>query len=201
MMKIGYQLFNSKRFIEVNIKSLIKTLEELQDHKEPIENLFKIALKVIKKNKKIIFCGNGGSAAESQHFATELVVRFKKNRKALPSLSLTTDTSAITAIGNDFSFTEIFSRQLEALGNNGDLLILLSTSGNSKNLIEAVKSANKNKIQTFALIGKGGGSLKKISENYILINSNDTARIQEVQLMIGHLLCDYLERMYQTSKL
>ena len=102
----------------------------------------------------------------------------------MPSLSLTTDTSAITAIGNDFNFTKIFSRQLEALGNNGDLLILLSTSGNSKNLIEAVKSANKNKIQTFALIGKGGGSLKKISENYIVINSNDTARIQEVQLTI-----------------
>lgn len=201
MIKIGYQLLNSNRLIEENIKSLIKILEELKDHKEPIENLFKIALKVIKKNKKIIFCGNGGSAAEAQHFATELVVRFKKNRKALPSLSLTTDTSAITAIGNDFSFNKIFSRQLEALGNKGDLLILLSTSGNSKNLIEAVKSANKNKIQTFSLIGKGGGYLKKISENYIVINSNDTARIQEVQLMIGHLLCNYLERMYQTSKL
>ena len=157
------------------------------------EKLCKIALKTYKKGKKIIFLGNGGSAADSQHLATELTVRYKINRKAIRAIALTTDTSALTAIGNDFSFEEIFSRQLEAVASKGDLVILISTSGNSKNILNAFKFCKKKKISNFSLLGNNGGKMSKLTKNKIIVPSYSTARIQEFHIFIGHNLCEYLE--------
>ena len=140
----------NKKNIQIEIKKLNDILGKIDanDNKN-FSLLCRKSLNAIKKGKKIIFFGNGGSAADSQHLAAELTVKFKKKRNAIAAISLTTDTSAITAIGNDFKFEKIFSRQIEALGNSNDICVALTTSGNSKNLIEAVKSANKKGLITF----------------------------------------------------
>ena len=143
--------------------------------------------------KKIIFCGNGGSASHAQHLACELVVRYKNNRKAINAISLTTDTSNLTAIGNDYDFKYIFSRQLEAIGNKGDICIFLTTSGESQNILEAAKIAKKKLISCYSFSGKGGGKLKKIIKNNIIINSNLTSVIQSSHLVLGHIFCKELE--------
>ena len=150
--------------------------------------------KSLKSGGKIMFCGNGGSAADSQHLATELVVRYQKKRKAIAAISLSTDTSALTAIGNDFSFDKIFSRQVEAIGNNKDILICITTSGNSLNIIKALKMAQKKEIKCYCLSGNKGGKIKKLSKNIVLIPSNKTSVIQICELTLGQILCDYLER-------
>ena len=157
------------------------------------QKLCEISVKALKKNKKIIFFGNGGSAADSQHLATELTVRFQKNRKAIAGLALSTDVSAITATGNDFGFEYIFSRQLEALGNRGDIVIALTTSGNSQNLIEACKFANKKRLITFCFAGNNGGKLKKYVKYPIIIPSKKTSIIQVIELLIGQVFCEFLE--------
>ena len=152
----------SLRFLNKEIKEVVDLLLKIKNSKnKTFEKLCSEGVKTIKKKGKIIFFGNGGSAADAQHLATELTCRFKINRKALPGLSLTTDTSAITAIGNDFKFDNIFSRQLEAIANKNDLALAITTSGNSKNLIEAAKFAKKNNIKFFCLSGNSGGKLKK----------------------------------------
>ena len=147
----------------------------------------------MKNKKKIIFIGNGGSASDAQHLATELTVRYKKNRKAISAVSLATDTSALTAIGNDFGFKYIFSRQLEALGNLGDLCIAITTSGNSQNLIEAAKISKKKGITFYAFSGNKGGKLKRYTKNLILVPSKATSQIQVIEIFLGQILCDYLE--------
>jgi len=141
----------------------------------------------------IFWCGNGGSAADSQHMAAEFVVRFKSNRRALKSIALTTDTSIITSIVNDFSSKEIFSRQIEAVANQGDILFSLSTSGMSENIIHAIKKCKENKICTLSLLGNNGGTVGKISDFSIVVPSTITARIQEMHIMICHLLCEIIE--------
>ena len=151
------------------------------------------AQKTIKNKKKIIFIGNGGSASDAQHLATELTVRYKKNRKAISAVSLATDTSALTAIGNDFGFKYIFSRQIEALGNTGDLCIAITTSGNSQNLIEAAKISKKKGITFYALSGNNGGKLRRYTKNLILVPSKTTSQIQVIEIFLGQILCDYLE--------
>ena len=151
------------------------------------------AQKTIQNKKKIIFFGNGGSASDAQHLATELTVRYKKNRKAISALSLATDTSALTAIGNDFGFKYIFSRQIEALGNKGDLCVAITTSGNSQNLIEAAKVSKKKGITFYVFSGNKGGKLKRYTKNLILIPSKTTSQIQVVEIFLGQILCDYLE--------
>ena len=191
MIKNKLEAKISKKFIKEKI-NIINLFQKLKVDK----NFFKLceqSIKAIKKKKKIIFFGNGGSAADAQHLATELTVRFKKNRKALPSIALTTDTSALTAIGNDFGFKYIFSRQVEAIGNQGDICVAITTSGNSENLIEAVKVANKKKLKTFCFSGNKGGKLKKYVKNSIIIPSSVTADIQVVEIFIGQIFCDILE--------
>lgn len=158
------------------------------------------SIKAVSKGKKIIFFGNGGSAGDAQHLATELTVRFKKNRVALPAIALTTDTSAITAIGNDLGFKFIFSRQLEAIGNKGDICIAITTSGNSPNLIEAIKVANKKKIKTFCFSGNNGGIIKKYVGNSIIVPSFTIADIQVVQIFIGQIFCEILEDFFYKKK-
>lgn len=157
------------------------------------QKLCEYSLKALKKNKKIIFFGNGGSAADSQHLATELTVKYKKKRKAIAGLALSTDVSAITATGNDFGFKYIFSRQLEALGNPGDIIIALTTSGNSQNLIEACKIATKKGIKTFCFSGNKGGKLKRFVKYPIIIPSSNTAIIQVIELLIGQVYCSFIE--------
>ena len=141
----------------------------------------------------IFWCGNGGSAADSQHIAAEFVGRFKKNRRPLKSIALSTDTSVITCISNDFSYEEIFSRQLEALGNKDDVLVAITTSGNSENIIKAVLQAKKIGIKTIGLLGKDGGKCKNIIDLPIIVPSYSTARIQETLIFIEHFLCDLVE--------
>ena len=177
--------------------------EELKNVTESLINISSINLKIFSKlieesksklnKKKIIFCGNGGSASHAQHLACELVVRYKNNRKAINAISLTTDTSNLTAIGNDYDFKYIFSRQLEAIGNKGDICIFLTTSGESKNILEAAKIAKKKLISCYSFSGKGGGKLKKIIKNNIIINSNITSVIQSSHLVLGHVYCKELE--------
>lgn len=150
----------------------------------------------INNDGKIILCGNGGSAADAQHIAAELVVRLKStsNRPAIAALALTVDTSILTASSNDFGFDFVFSRQIEALGNHGDTLIAISTSGNSSNVVEAVNMAHEKGLYVIGFLGEDGGKLFKLVDLPILVPSRDTARIQECHILIGHILCDILEQ-------
>ena len=148
----------------------------------------------IKSGNKIYICGNGGSAADAQHFAAELIVRYKNERKSIPCIGLTTDTSIITACANDYSYDQIFSRQIEGLGSSGDLLIGISTSGNSQNIIEAFKSAKDKEMVTVCLTGNDGGKVKLMGlDHTIVVPSNSTARIQEVHELILHAWCEIID--------
>ena len=142
----------------------------------------------------LFWCGNGGSAADSQHLAAELVGRFKKDRKALRSIALTTDTSVLTCIANDYSYEDVFSRQIEALARDGDVLVAISTSGSSENVLQALKAAKKIGVKTIAILGKDGGQAKALADLAIVISSDSTARIQEAHILIGHILCDLIEQ-------
>jgi len=141
----------------------------------------------------IYWCGNGGSAAESQHMAAELMGRFLINRKPYRSLSLTTDTSAITGISNDFNFNEIFSRQLEGMARSGDFLVVFTTSGNSKNILFALAKAKEIGVHTIAFLGKNGGKVRGMADTEFLVDSTETARIQEVHTVMAHTLCQIIE--------
>ncbi len=151
------------------------------------------SLRSIKNGNKIIFFGNGGSASDSQHLAAELVCKYKKIRKAIPAISLSTDTSILTSIGNDIDFKFIFSRQIEAVGRPGDIAIAITTSGNSLNLIEGVKVAKKKKILTFCFSGNNGGKLKKYVDYSIIVPSKITSQIQVAEILIGQTFCEFLE--------
>ena len=142
---------------------------------------------------KLLICGNGGSAADAQHFASELTGRFERDRPGFPAFALTTDTSALTAIANDYGFENLFARQVESVGVSGDLLFTISTSGHSPNLLTAVAAAKDKKIYTFALLGRDGGHLAKEVDMSIIVPSMRTSRIQEMHLFIIHLLCELLE--------
>jgi D-sedoheptulose 7-phosphate isomerase len=153
-----------------------------------------MAVDCLRRGGKILFCGNGGSAADSQHLAAELVGRFKMNRKGLPAIALTTDTSILLAVGNDFGFDEVFGKQVEALGTAGDLLIAFSTSGNSKNVVKAMERARAIGMHTVALVGEAVCDLDAVADLTLHVPSGDTARIQESHITVGHLICDLVER-------
>jgi D-sedoheptulose 7-phosphate isomerase len=165
----------------------------MNDHIVAFNQSAQIVAQAIKNGNTIFWCGNGGSAAESSHLAVELIGRFKNNRKPLASLSLTADSSAITCIANDFGYHEIFARQLEGLGKKGDVLIVLSTSGESENILTALRMAKTLEITTIALLGKNGGRAADLSEVKIVVESEETARIQEVHLLLGHVVCEFVE--------
>ena len=160
---------------------------------QPLERLIEEATARLSNGGKILFFGNGGSAADAQHFAAELTIRFAKNRRALAGLALSTDTSALTACSNDFGFDQVFSRQIEALGRAGDLAIALSTSGNSPNILAAVRQAKASGIFTAAFTGEAGGNLRDAVDLLIAVPSKTTARIQEMHSLLGHLLCQEIE--------
>ncbi len=158
-----------------------------------IEKITKEIKKTFKNKKTIFFAGNGGSAAECEHIAGELVGRYKKNRKPYKAISLTTDTSVITCIANDFGYDKIFARQLQGLGQKGDLLIAFSTSGNSKNIANVLKMAKNLNIKSICLLGNKGGLCKNLSNYSYIVPSNSTANIQEVHHLIGHIFCSLVE--------
>lgn len=145
---------------------------------------------------KLLVCGNGGSAADSQHLVAEFVSRLVVDRPALPAIALTTDSSILTAIGNDFSYENVFERQVEALGRSGDVLLAISTSGNSRNCLRALRLARKKGIRTIALVGNGGGEMAEIAEVNIIVPSSVTMNIQEAQLMLEHIFCMTVEKFY-----
>jgi D-sedoheptulose 7-phosphate isomerase len=150
-------------------------------------------VKSIRGGGKLMFFGNGGSAADAQHLATELTVRYKSDRAAIAAIALTTDTSALTAAGNDLGFERIFARQIEALGKSGDIAIAISTSGKSANVIAALKQAKAMKLVTAALGGKGGGELSGLADHLLVVPSDTTARVQEMHITLGQMLCGALE--------
>ena len=172
--------------------NLVKKTRE--DCAQKILKLSQVIAKSLKSGAKLFFCGNGGSAADSQHLAAEFVGRFLIDRKPLSSIALTTDSSILTCISNDYSFDDIFSRQLNALAKEGDILIGLSTSGNSKNIINALKAGNNLQMKTILFSGKNGGIANKLANNSILIPSNSTARIQEMHILLGHIICEIVEK-------
>ena len=178
--------------------------KQFKEHNEVVENTLTFAPNKLVEITKlmsnsladggtIFWCGNGGSAADSQHMAAEFVGRFKKNRRALRSLALTTDTSVLTCVANDYSYDDIFSRQIEGLARPGDILIGFSTSGESVNVIRAFEAAKSIGMATISFIGKDGGKLQNYSDHTLHVKSNTTARIQETHIFLGHIICDLVE--------
>lgn len=160
---------------------------------EDIDQAVDLVRKSIINGGKLLLMGNGGSAGDAQHIAAELVGRYKKERQSVPALALTVDTSALTAIGNDYGFEEIFSRQIEGLGQKGDVVLAISTSGQSENVIRGVQQARVMGVQTIGLLGKEGGKLKDIVDLALVVPSQETARIQEAHITIGHIICEILD--------
>jgi len=184
-----------KKSISELIRKSIETKEKLADScLEQIEAIATLCITTLRNGGKLIFCGNGGSAADSQHLAAELVVRFKKDRRSLPALSLNTNTSILTAAGNDYGFSTIFSRQLESLAEKKDVLIAITTSGKSQNIIEAVKKARKLGVKTIAFTGKKGKAFAKQCTLSLVVPETDTARIQEAHACVGHIVCELIEQ-------
>jgi D-sedoheptulose 7-phosphate isomerase len=145
---------------------------------------------------KLMLCGNGGSAADAQHIAAEFVNRFQIERSALPALALTTDTSILTSVANDSSFDDIFSRQIEALGARGDVLLAISTSGRSKNILSALDTAKDRGIHTVGLMGEGGGEMLRLVDLALVVESDQTPRVQEAHILAGHIICELVEHMF-----
>ena len=184
---------------------MIKTIAfELEAHRSTIdsviENLIpqideaaKLCVQTLKNGNKIMFCGNGGSAADAQHIAAELSGRYKKERKGLAGMALTTDTSVITAVGNDYEYNYIFERQVEALAKEGDLIFGISSTGNSENVIRAFSKGHDLKCTTLGLSGKGGGKMNGKCDINIIVPSDVTARVQEMHILIGHIICQIID--------
>ena len=187
---------NSKD-LEKSILESINLKKKLIEKSKEIYDSINLIHKTINLGGKVFLCGNGGSAADAQHLAAELVVRLRPNvnRKGLPAIALSADTAYLTACGNDYGFKNIFSRGLQALSKKNDLLIVISTSGNSENIIEALKYSKKNKIKTIGLLGKGGGKAKNLCETKIVVPSNSTARIQEMHIFLGHFMFEQVENL------
>ena len=185
---------------EKSIKEHMEVVSKLQSIIKEIETLGGKLNVTLKNGNKVLLMGNGGSAADSQHIAAELVGRFKNERKGLPAIALTTDTSILTAVGNDYSFNEIFARQIEALANKGDLVIGISTSGNSENVIKGILKAKEIGCYTVGLLGKDGGKLKDLVDLPIIVPSNSTPRIQECHILIGHIICEIVDREFSNGR-
>lgn len=180
-----------KKGLNESAQVKIETVKKLS---QKIAKAAELTIKAYKKGNKIFLCGNGGSAADCQHIAAEFVGRFKKERKALSAIALTTNTSVLTAISNDYGYEFLFSRQIEALGIKGDLLFAFSTSGESVNIVRAVEMAKSLKLKTIGLLGGNGGKLEKIVDLPIVVPSKSSARIQEAHMTIGHIICDLVEQ-------
>ena len=183
-----------KSMIQNEIQAHKETMERVAETLPPeIEAACKLAVDTINAGNKILLCGNGGSAADSQHIAAELIGRFKKERRGLAAIALTTDTSALTAIANDYAYEDIFSRQIEGLAKSGDMIIGISTTGNSANVVSAFKRGRKLGCKTIGLSGKDGGKFTGECDLNIIVPSDTTARVQEVHILIGHMICQAID--------
>jgi len=175
------------------IAAATKTLQALVDLDAKVGKAADLIEQCLRAGNKLLVAGNGGSATDASHFATELVVRFAKNRRAFPAICLTSDSGILTAAGNDYGFNEIFARQVAAFGVAGDVLICLTTSGKSKNLIRALEEAKAHKLKTIAFLGRDGGSTVGIADLDLLVKSDSTARVQEAHQLLLHVLCEMIE--------
>lgn len=178
------------------INAHIKVANAMTNLVPSIEIAANSAIQTLKNGRKILICGNGGSAADSQHIAAELTGRYKRERKGLAAIALTTDTSALSAIGNDYGYEFVFSRQLEALAKKGDLLWGISTSGKSANVVNALKLAKEMGCKTLGFSGRDGGAMKELCDILLISPSDDTARIQEMHLLMAHIICDLVEEAF-----
>jgi len=185
-----------EQFISNQIKKSYEIKQAIYENKKLIElikKVSKLTTDAYKRGNKTLIAGNGGSAADAQHIAGEFVSKFYFDRPGLPSIALTTDTSILTAIGNDYGYEKLFARQVQANGSNGDVFIGISTSGNSKNIIEALKVCKEKNIITVGLTGYSGGMMKEFCDYCICVPSNETPRIQEAHILIGHIICSVVE--------
>ena len=174
----------------------LNVMQALSSLEPAIATAGKLMVSTLVAGNKLLLCGNGGSAADSQHIAAEIIGRFETERHALPAIALTTDTSILTAVGNDYGFDHIFSRQVQGLGNAGDLLLAYSTSGNSPNVLLAAHAAKAKGMTVISLTGKSGGKLSELADIDLCMPSTNTARIQEAHGFIGHLLCAYIDEAF-----
>ena len=188
---------NKKDIIKSQIKDSIETKNRILSDEEllnKIEEAADLITECYRNGRMLLLCGNGGSAGDAQHIAGEMVARFRIERKALSAIAFNTNSSVVTAIGNDYEYDIIFERQVEAFGHEGDVLVSISTSGNSESVLRAINKAKEMGIKTVSLLGKDGGACKSISDIAIVIPSDDTPRIQESHIMVGHVICDIVER-------
>jgi len=184
-------------YIKNQIQASIDTKQNILKDEALMQTIAQVGSECVdlyKNGKKTLLAGNGGSAADAQHIAAELVGRYGFDRPSIPSIALTTDTSNLTAIGNDYGYDKVFSRQMEGMGSEGDLFIGISTSGNSVNIVNAINAAKEKGVKTVALVGRDGGEMAKIADYAIIVPSNDTPRIQESHILIGHMICDIIEK-------
>lgn len=177
------------------LRELAATAQRIADQLGPsLDRALGLVRETVKRGGTLFFCGNGGSAADAQHLATEYVVRYMRNRRAYPAIALTTDTSLLTAAGNDLGFDEVFARQVEALVKPGDLLVIHTTSGNSTNLLRAAEAAKKKGVEVLAMSAKDGGKIEALATHTVVVPTDRTDRAQELQLCIQHIICDLVER-------
>ena len=190
-----------KRKISSWIQESIRVKEEcLKSQTGIMEKAARLIIGSLRKGGKLILFGNGGSAADAQHIAAELVGRFRRERAPLPAIALSTNTSSLTSISNDYGYEMVFKRQIEALGKPGDVAVGISTSGNAESVIEAIIAAREHGIETIGLTGKDGGKLANLTDAAIIVPSNETAHIQEAHIMIGHLICELVEEALANEK-
>lgn len=184
---------DSSTVFDKAIDEHLSVVRQVREQQPILQAIAEAMTAVLRNGGKILWCGNGGSAADSQHMAAEMVGRFRRERQALASIALTTDTSILTAIGNDYGYDQVFSRQVEGLGMSGDMLVGISTSGNSRNVVAAFEQAKARGLVTVAFTGAGGGKMASLADHLFAVSSRDTARIQEAHILAGHMLCDWVE--------
>lgn len=190
----------SKEFIVDSFKQISTNFLMLQECADVINEIASVIIDALEEGNKIIFCGNGGSASDSQHLAAELMCKYKMDRTPLAAISLTTDTSAITAISNDYGFEQIFSRQIKGIGEKGDVIICISTSGKSKNILDAIKTANDMGIRTVLFTGENFEDTTVTPDIILNVPSSITNNIQEMHIAVGHILCDLVEQHFFSNE-
>jgi D-sedoheptulose 7-phosphate isomerase len=171
----------------------LEVIRGVEEQTELLETIARVMADALREGGQILWCGNGGSAGDSQHLAAEIVGRFRRERRGLASIALTTDTSILTAVANDYGYEAVFARQVEALGRAGDVLVGISTSGNSHNVICALEAAKAQGLTTVAFTGEGGGRMAALADHLFAVGSRDTARVQEAHILAGHMICDWIE--------
>ena len=184
---------NAQTIFHKAVADHLDVIQSIAGQQELVERIALAMSAALVQGKKILWCGNGGSAADAQHMAAEIVGRFRRERRGLPSIALTPDTSILTAVANDYGYEAVFSRQVEALGNEGDVLVAISTSGNSPNVVKAVEMAKELGLVTVGFTGAGGGRLATLADFLFAVPTKDTARVQEAHSLVAHVLCDWVE--------